>query len=118
MYTDEDIARVVHQANGALQAIQGDSCPSAPWDAVTAELRAGTIEGVRRARSGETPRELHESWADRKRDLGWIHGPVKDEERKTHPCLVPYDDLPAGQRDKDALFFHIVLLMASLSAQS
>lgn len=30
-YTDEDVARVVHEANRALQEIHGDECPSPPW---------------------------------------------------------------------------------------
>jgi len=39
-----------------------------------------------------------------KRDDGWVYGEVKDPERKTHPCMVPYDDLPIEQRAKDTLF--------------
>ena len=36
--------------------------------------------------------------------MGWVYGEHKDEQRKTHPCIVPYDELPAAQRAKDALF--------------
>ena len=30
IYSDEDIARIVHEANSALQSIQGDEAPSRP----------------------------------------------------------------------------------------
>lgn len=107
-YTDEQVARVCHEANKALQYIHGDPAPSQPWNCEPYELRKSVIEGVRKARQGCTPRELHETWVEYKRDHGWIYGPEKDPDRKTHPCLVPYDELPQEQRDKDQLFLLIV----------
>jgi hypothetical protein len=38
---------------------------------------------------------------------------VKDPEKKQHPCMVPYADLPAAQRAKDALFLGTVRNMAA-----
>lgn len=35
-------------------------------------------------------------------------GPVKDAEKKEHPCIVPYDQLPLDQRMKDYIFAGIV----------
>ena len=32
----------------------------------------------------------------------------KNADKKTHPCLVPYENLPAHQRAKDAIFNVIV----------
>lgn len=46
----------------------------------------------------------HDAWMADKIADGWIHGPVKDAEAKTHPCLVPFDHLPVHQRKKDHLF--------------
>jgi hypothetical protein len=43
-----------------------------------------------------------------KKAAGWIYGPVKDPEKKEHPCIVPYDQLPIEQRTKDYLFKAIV----------
>jgi hypothetical protein len=33
---------------------------------------------------------------------------VKDAELKTHPCLVPFEELPKFQQQKDRLFRAIV----------
>ena len=107
-YTDEQIAHVVHEANRALQMIQEDSAPSVPWMCETDEIRKGAVEGVRAARDGVTPRGLHEAWMRDKLADGWSYGPVKDAVMKTHPCLVSYDDLSDGQRDKDRVFIAIV----------
>jgi len=51
---------------------------------------------------------LHESWCDFKRADGWVFGEVKDAGAKTHPCLVPYAELPEEQKIKDHLFSAIV----------
>lgn len=116
MYTDSDVARVVHEAQRAIQHVQGDPSPAEPWDAFPAERRAVVIDGVRRARNGESPRQLHESWCASMKAAGWKWGRVKDTQELFHPCLVPYDQLPDAQRDKDVLFCQIVLAMTILSA--
>lgn len=56
--------------------------------------------------SGDTlerlARDEHDRWV---RDLvrdGWSHAPApKDPERKTHPLLVPWEDLDEAEREKD-----------------
>ena len=35
---------------------------------------------------------------------GWVYGPTKDAATKTHPCCVPYTELPPIQKVKDAYF--------------
>ncbi|HEX5566096.1 MAG TPA: RyR domain-containing protein [Streptomyces sp.] len=110
MATIEDIARVAHEANRALQQIQ--NAPGIPvaaeWDDFPEDEREGVIDGVRHALNGASPEQLHQAWCDMKTADGWTHGPVKDPDAKTHPCLVPYDQLPEEQRRKDALFHAIV----------
>jgi hypothetical protein len=39
---------------------------------------------------------------------GWKYGKEKDPEKKEHPCLVPYYELPSEQKVKDHLFKHMV----------
>ena len=32
---------------------------------------------------------------------GWTLGPRRDDTRKTHPCLVPYEHLPEIEKECD-----------------
>lgn len=108
IYSDEDIAQVVHEANRVLQAIQGDNAPSQPWHWETGEIRQNVILGVRNARHGMTPEQHHQAWVDDKIAHGWRYGAEKDSERKTHPCLLEFDQLPRYQQDKNRLFIAVV----------
>lgn len=36
----------------------------------------------------------HKNWIKKKLEQGWKFGPIKDFEKKEHPDLVPYDQLP------------------------
>ncbi len=103
-----DIAQVCHAANRALQLIAGDPAPSPEWSDAPDWQRDSAIEGVAAAQAGATPEQQHEAWCDSKRREGWAYGPVKDAAAKTHPCLVPYADLPPEQQVKDAVFIAIV----------
>ncbi|MBR6022153.1 MAG: Ryanodine receptor Ryr [Kiritimatiellae bacterium] len=44
---------------------------------------------------------VHDTWARARLDAGWTWGPVRDDAAKTHPCLVPYADLPESEKDYD-----------------
>ena len=46
-------------------------------------------------------KNVHEVWAQNRINEGWTYGPVRDDALKTHPCLVPYDELPESERDYD-----------------
>jgi hypothetical protein len=108
IYSDEQLAQVVHEANRALQAIQGDDAPSQPWVCEDDGIKANVIVGVRNTRHGMTPEEHHQSWVEDKLAHGWRYGAEKDTERRTHPCLVSFDQLPRYQQDKNRLFIAIV----------
>jgi len=43
----------------------------------------------------------HHLWAFRRRAEGWSYGPVLDEDRKLHPRLVPYEQLPESEKEYD-----------------
>lgn len=112
-FTPEQIAVVVHNANCGLQDILGDPCPSPYWYAATQEMKESTIDGVNVAMRGATPEMLHENWVAKKLADGWTHGPVKNDVNKTHPCLVPYDQLSPEQKVKDKVFQILVALLAT-----
>ena len=43
----------------------------------------------------------HDHWARQRMADGWTYGPARDDERKKHPCLVPYDQLPDSEKEYD-----------------
>jgi DNA-binding transcriptional MerR regulator len=110
----EDIASVIHDANRRLQIIQGDPRPSPLWDEApeyqaresTRSVEAALADPVR------TAEENHQGWMDRLAADGWTHGEVKDEAARTHPLLVPWEQLPEEARQKDRLFIAIVRALA------
>ena len=46
-------------------------------------------------------KNVHEVWAEGRLSAGWKYGPVRDEAKKEHPCLVPYEELPEEEKDYD-----------------
>lgn len=46
-------------------------------------------------------RNVHEVWAQTRIREGWSYGPMRNDELKQHPCLVPYDVLPDSEREYD-----------------
>ncbi len=104
---NSEIAYICHEANRAYCVTQGD-LSQVPWTQAPQWQRDSAELGVSVARNGATPEQLHESWLAQKATDGWVYGPVKDAEKKTHPCCVPYDQLPESQQRKDALFRAVV----------
>ena len=49
----------------------------------------------------ELSRNVHEVWASGRVAAGWKYGPVRDEDKKEHPCLIPYEDLSEEEKDFD-----------------
>jgi hypothetical protein len=103
----DQAARVLHEANRAIQMSQKDETigVSAGWDETGEEDRLLTMAGVQ---GPLDPEASHELWMDQRIADGWVYGPTKDEEARTHPSLVPYDELPEDQKLKDKLFVAIV----------
>ena len=44
---------------------------------------------------------VHDLWARRRMDEGWVWGPVRNDTLKHHPCLVPTSELPDSERAYD-----------------
>lgn len=99
----EACARAAHEVNRAYCLALGDTSQPA-WDDAPEWQRSSAIKGVAGALAGNTPEQSHEGWLAEKYATGWKYGPVKDPEKKEHPCFVPYAELPPEQRHKDQLF--------------
>jgi hypothetical protein len=46
-------------------------------------------------------RHTHDTWARQRLAEGWRYGPRRDEARREHPGLVPYDELPESEQEYD-----------------
>ena len=105
----EHVAEVVHEANRAWCEVNGDHSQM-KWNDAPDWQRNSAIEGVKfhlkNPDAGDSA--SHDNWMKQKIKEGWVYGEVKDPEKKTHPCIVPFDQLPEVQQKKDALFRAIV----------
>ncbi len=46
-------------------------------------------------------RNTHENWARQRMTDGWRYGPVRDDARKEHPGIVPYEELSEAEKQYD-----------------
>ena len=73
----------------------------------------------------EIPRELaelaemlskntHEVWARTRLEQGWRWGETRDDARKLHPCLIPYEELSEDEKtfDRNTALETIRLILA------
>lgn len=111
VFTDEiaeKIAIMCHESNRAWCELNGDYSQK-PWAFAEQWQRDSAIKGVKlfiESNGTLGPREMHESWMAEKEASGWVYGLIKDSVKKTHPCMVPYDQLPKDQKVKDQLFIN------------
>lgn len=54
---------------------------------------------------------LHDGWAQKRFADGWVYGDHRDDDKKIHPDLVPYSDLPESEKDYDRYSARIVLTL-------
>ena len=111
--TREEIAEVTHEVNRAYCESLGDhSQPS--WADAPDWQRSSAINGVNlHLDSPKAGVEAsHVAWMTEKVVNGWRFGPVKDPEKKEHPCIMPFSDLPKDQQAKDFIFRAVVHALA------
>ena len=116
LITNTLIAMVAHLANRAYCQSIGDES-QVDWNAAPQWQKDSAMAGVEMhlANPDATPADSHASWLALKEADGWVYGPVKDVEKKEHPCCVPYDQLPAEQKAKDFIFRGVVHAMKAVS---
>jgi hypothetical protein len=86
------------------------------WENAPDWQRSSARSGVRGALAGNTPEQSHEGWLAEKRAAGWSYGPVKNPDKKEHPCFVPYAQLDFSQRAKDGLYLEVVRAVHAAAA--
>jgi hypothetical protein len=109
----EACARAAHEVNRAYCQALGDNS-QVPWDEAPEWQRTSAINGARAvfANPNRQPGESHAGWMAEKEAAGWTWGKVKDPDAKEHPCMVPFEELPAEQQAKDHLFIATVRQVA------
>ena len=109
MYTVEHIAEAAHTLNKAYCEYLGDTS-QVLWEEAPGWQKESAINGVQFVidNPNVTSEDMHENWMKEKRKDGWVYGTTKEPGLKTHPCMVPYEELPKEQQFKDTLFRSIV----------
>ena len=105
----ETIARIAHEINTSY-CISHDDFSHFSWRRTPQEIQDCVMDGVlfHLSNKNAIPGLSHENWLRKKRKQGWVYGKRKNIFRKTHPCMLPFNDLPEQQRAKDYIFRRIV----------
>ena len=71
----------------------------------TDEERQRRIQAMKKCGHQNTSDEVrHESWMKMHLDSGWVYGAEFDPQKKTHPNLLPWDQLPPSTKVKAKIF--------------
>ena len=49
----------------------------------------------------EIAKNVHEVWSEGRMKDGWTYGEERDDAKKHHPCLVPYEELTETEKEYD-----------------
>ena len=49
----------------------------------------------------EIAKNVHEVWSEGRMTDGWTYGEERDDAKKHHPCLVPYENLTEKEKEYD-----------------
>ncbi len=105
----EDVAEICHIFNRIYCEAIGDSTQPT-WEEAPDWQKESAVNGVKYhlENPDSKPCDSHNNWLAEKEANGWKYGEVKDPEKKEHPCMVAYEELPKEQQIKDAIFIGTV----------
>ena len=109
------IRRSIFVYEAARLAVISAKCPIVPkpWLERNTEFQeqfVTTVNDICTVNIVKTAEELHSDWVIAYEKMGWVYGPVRSTEHKTHPDMVPYNELPTLERDKDDVFVGLCLI--------
>lgn len=67
-----------------------------PIDTAFIELSADILE-----LSEKLSKNIHDVWAKQRMNEGWTYGNERNDQKKEHPCLIPYEQLPESEKEYD-----------------
>lgn len=104
------LSKMVHEANKVFCEANGDFSQE-HWSEAPDYNHTSAMVTVQALLDNPdtSPEDLHDIWMNTKKADGWVYGETKDREKKTHPSIVPYDDLNVVEKYKDHLVRDIVL---------
>lgn len=65
------------------------------------DTSAVSLPAELRTLTEELAENTHDIWAAQRIAEGWSYGPQRDDAKKLHPCLMPYDQLPESEKEYD-----------------
>jgi hypothetical protein len=103
------LARMVHEANRAFCTSIGDNSQE-PWNEAPEYNHESAMVTVRALclNPDLSPADIHDIWVETKKKDGYVYGPVKDRTKKTHPSIIPYQDLSVEEKYKDYIVLYTV----------
>jgi hypothetical protein len=79
--------------------------------------RARRVEALKKCAAESTSdSDRHEAWIRMHVDDGWVYGEQFDPKAKTHPNLMPWEDLPDSTRSKAKIFDIVAKTALKLSS--
>jgi hypothetical protein len=101
--------RAVFVYETARLAAAAAGAPIVPelWTERESDFRAQFLDVIHRQCGPDrcdSAAQLHADWVEAYHKNGWTWGPIRDREKRTHPDMVPYEELGQLERDKDDVF--------------
>ena len=106
---DTNKARAIFIYEAARLAAIAAGAPIIPahWEEREDDFRDQFLDVIYRQcgdQRSSSPEELHGGWMQAYFENGWVYGDNYNPELRTHPDLVPYEQLGQLEKDKDAVF--------------
>ena len=89
-----------------------------PWEFRDGAFRLNMIKAVdKQCGPGRLtcPEALHDAWVLTYEEMGWAYGDERNTEKKTHPDMVPFDQLSKLEQEKDWVFFMLCEIAAKIT---
>ena len=108
MKLNERRAWFVYEAARVENTAAGRPINPEPWEFRDKDFQLNMIQAVAKQCGPDRmtcPEALHDAWVDAYEEMGWKYGVKRDAKAKTHPDMVPFEELGKLEQEKDWVFF-------------